>query len=62
MPEILEIMANNYTINPLPPYLYLMEISMTVFTGENEDNQIRDKIIDSFNRLVDKTFRIFEDL
>ncbi len=38
MPEILEMMANNYTANPLPPYLYLMEISMTVFPGDNEDN------------------------
>ena len=65
MPEILELMVNNYIQHPLASYLYLMEVSMSVFIVEKYEEtvyNIRDKIIDSFNKLVEKTFRFFEDL
>lgn len=65
--ELLEIMVTNYTSNPLPSYLYLMEVSFSVFDEEslcskdgNQDNS--NIIVHTFNRLVTRTFQEFNGL
>lgn len=61
--ELLDIMVSNYSSNPLPSYLYLMEVSFSVFDEESLKEGDNSNIITlSFNRLVERTFQEFSGL
>jgi hypothetical protein len=73
LPELFEIMITNYNLNPLPSYLYLMEVSFSVFDvqqlqskeNSNSNNNAIDNsniIVHTFNRLVERTFQEFQGL